>query len=280
MKSTLAATLMFSASLLLSSHAAAEEAVDGTDEGGQTERSVSVTSVNQGSDPSASANSWDVSIMPYVWMAGMKGTIGVPRTSGEIDIDQSFADTLSKLNFAAMATIDARHDRVVLLGDVIYLSVGAEAKGIRDPQFLSGSVDASVFIASGAAGYRVVDQGPMFIDVFAGGRLIALDSEVELVGPLATRSASESATTVAPLVGARLHAPLSPKLTLGLYGDAGGFVKGADVKWQLMADLQYQLGSKWSAVLGYRYMAINHDSARFDFDIDMSGPMLGFSRKF
>lgn len=279
MKPILAATLMLGVALLYPAHAQAVEA--GMAEPNAAPEDQSATPVEMPETaPTADSGGWEVSAMPYVWMAGMKGNIGIPRNSGEIDIDQSFTDTLSNLKFAFMGTVDARHDRLVLLADAIYLSVGAEAKGIRDPQFLTGSVDARTFIASAAAGYRVLDQGEMFVDVFAGGRLIALDTDVELTGPLSTRSASESATTVSPLIGARLRAPISPKLSFRLYGDAGGFVDGADVKWQLMGDLQYKLGAKWSMLVGYRYMAINHNSPRFDFDIDMSGPMLGFSHRF
>lgn len=239
----------------------------------------------EGADQEATAEGdeqggWEVSVMPYLWMAGMKGTVGIPRTSGEIDVDQSFADTVSNLNFAFMSTLEARHDRLVLLGDVLYLSVGSEISGSRDPQLVTGEVDAGTLVASAAAGYRVLDHGPMFVDLFAGARLISLDVETELTGPLATRSASADATTVAPMVGARMHAPLAPRLTLGLYGDVGGIVDGADVKWQLMADLQYSLGDSWTLFGGYRYMAINHNTPRFDYDIDMSGPMLGASRKF
>ena len=270
MKSIFAAALMLSAGILPVSQVAAQSADDGD----------TVNTPASIGDSTSTSNRWEVSAMPYLWAAGMKGTIGVPRTSGEIDIDQSFTDTLSDLKFAFMGTVDARHDRFVLLGDVLYLNVGAEVTGSRDPQFLTGKAGVATLVASGALGYRVIDQGPMFVDVFAGGRVISLDTDLDLVGPLATRSASANATTVDPLVGARLHAPLSPKVTLGLYGDVGSIVKGADVKWQLMGDLQYRLSENWTLLAGYRYMAINHSSAKFDFDINMSGPILGFSRRF
>lgn len=226
------------------------------------------------------ASGWDGSISPYLWVAGTSGTIGIPKRDGEVTVDRSFADILANLKFAFMGNFDAHHKGFVILGDVIYLSVGMQAQRVDSPGYLTGKVDASTFLATGALGYRAVDKGPLYLDVFAGGRVISLYSKIQLVGPLMTREAKQTATTVAPVVGARLHAPMSKSWALGIYGDAGGLVKGSDVKWQLIGDVEHSFSSRWSASLGYRYMSINHDNNRFEFNIDLSGPFLAFTYRF
>lgn len=230
--------------------------------------------------PAGGGEGWEVSVTPYLWMAGMEGAIGIPRGTGEVAIDQSFTDILSNLDFALMGMVDARKDRFVILGDALYLAVGTDIESSRDPRFVTGRVDIDTFIASLAAGYRVVDEDTVSVDVFAGARLLALDADLALSGPAAVRTASGSGTTVSPLVGARMRAALAPKLTFGLYGDVGSIISGADAKWQVMGDLRYQIGKSWTMLAGYRFMSIDHETNGFEFDVDMSGPMLGVSYRF
>ena len=284
--------LLFSATALASTAAGAATSEPAE---GLAADSTAVTSeaieapADGGDDPAAAVESsgtdaapkdTEVTFMPYLWVAGTKGSIGIPKGSGEVDIDKSFTDILGSLKFAFMGALDVRHKRLVVLGDVIYLSVGATAESIRDPAFATGHVDARTFVGSMAAGYRLVDNGPLFLDVFAGGRVISLHGELDLEGPLATRHAEKSATTVAPLLGARFRAPIGRTWAFGLYADAGGFLKGSDVKWQFMANVQHDFSRHWGMLAGYRYMAIHHDSDRFDFDINLSGPILGFTYTF
>lgn len=265
------------AASVLSASPAAAEAYGPEAEGADQAPSTRSTMM---AEPETRDGGWQFTITPYLWMAGQEGTIGIRRTGAEVEVDQSFGDILSDLRFAAMGTFEARNDRLILMADAIYLSVGTEIEGSRDPQFFSGEVELDTFIATGAVGYRVLEGTGASLDLFAGARLISVDADVELEGPLAARSGSASASTVSPLVGARVLAPVGSDLTLGLYGDVGAFVDGADVKWQLMGDVRYRLSRSWDLRAGYRFMSIDHLSDRFIYDIDMSGPFLGASFRF
>ena len=227
-----------------------------------------------------SSDGWNVSFTPYLWVAGTSGEIGVPQDGEEIEIDKSFADVLGSLKFAFMGALDVNRDRFVMISDLMYLSVSAKAESIRDPAFLSGKVDASVLLASAAAGYRLVDKGPLFLDVFLGGRVFALDVDLKLSGPQNTYSASKSPTNVSPFIGSRVRLPVGEKWALGLYGDVGGLVNDTDVKWQLLGTVQYDISSHWRMVAGYRYMSVHHKKRDLDFDVNLSGPILGFTYKF
>lgn len=223
---------------------------------------------------------WNVAFTPYVWVAGTKGDIGIPRNAGEdVEIDKSFADVLGNLNFAFMGALDVEHKRLVLLADLMYLSVTAKAEGIQDPAFFEGKVDASVLVATAAAGYRVVDQGSGYLDVFVGGRLTSIDVDVELEGPLQTRRAGASPSNLAPVIGARARIPVGKKWGIALFGDAAGLVD-SDVKWQLVGTIQRDLGSHWRLAAGYRHMQIHHSTNRLDFDVSLSGPIVGVTYKF
>lgn len=226
------------------------------------------------------ANDTEVIFTPYLWVAGINGEVGVPRGDGEAEIDKSFADILGDLNFAFMGALDIRHKRFVAIGDLMYLNVSADVETVDSPVFVEGEVDTALLVATAAAGYRVVDNGPMFVDLFAGVRVVSVDVEVELTGPLQTREREVSPTSVSGLVGGRVRVPLGEKWALALYGDIGDIFGDSDIKWQLLGTVQRDLGSNWRMALGYRYAAVNHEGEDLKLDIGLSGPILGISYKF
>jgi hypothetical protein len=222
---------------------------------------------------------WEVAFTPYLWVAGTDGDIGIPRGTGEVEVDKSFADILGSLNFAFMGTFDVRYERIVAMADVIYLDMTAEVEGIRDPQFFEGEVDQSVLVSTLAVGYRVVDGRRFSIDLLAGGRLVALDTKIQLEGPLNNREADRSVSNLSPMVGARARLPLNNDLALVLYVDGGGF-GASDVKWQAAGTVQWDISSHWRLLGGYRHMAIHHDENDYEFDVGLSGPLVGVSYRF
>jgi hypothetical protein len=221
----------------------------------------------------------EIRVTPYLWVAGTNGDIGIPRGDGEVEVGKSFADILGSLNFAFMGTLDVRHERIVAMADVIYLDMSVDVDGIRDPQFFQGEVDQSVLVSTLSAGYRVLDGGPLSVDLLVGGRLVSLDTAILLEGPLNTREAERSVSKISPLVGGRVTFPLNNDLAIVLYGDAGG-LGGSDVKWQAAGTVQWDISRHWRVLGGYRHMAIHHDSADYEFDVALSGPLLGVSYRF
>lgn len=254
-------------------------AVDETQTGTQAPAPEPAAAVDA-PDVDASSSNWEASFTPYLWLAGTAGNVGVPKFGQGVEIDKSFADMLSNLNFAFMGAVDARRKRFVMRGDLMYLSMTAKAENILNQAFLSGRVDAKTTIATASIGVRVVDQGPLFLDVLVGGRIIGLNVDMKLTGPNQTFSYGTSPSNVSPLIGARLHVPLGEKWGLGVYGDVGGLLHNTDVKWQALATIQYDISRRWTAIAGYRHMQIHHESQRLDFDVNMNGPLLGFSYKF
>jgi hypothetical protein len=271
-----------------------------TGEGGDANGATSVTQIavaaapagagNDGEDtvspaPAELASSdpdsgWAITVTPYIWAAGMSGDIALPRFGQSVTVDQSFSDTLEDLDFAFMGTLEVRKQRFVMFGDIMYLNLGTEAESIAGNTFVSGDIDASMLIGTAAVGYRLVDEGPAFVDVFAGTRIVSLDVDVDLAAPGIEFSGGASPSDVSTMFGVRSRIPLSERLALGVYGDIGSFFDDADLKWQLMGTLHYAISDRWTAVAGYRHLSIDHESANLVFDVDLSGPLLGFSYRF
>lgn len=73
-----------------------------------------------------SQTGWEFTLAPYFWAAGISGDtgqFGLP----EVHLDADFGDILKNLDFAFMATGEARYDRFSIVGDVIYTKLGAMA---------------------------------------------------------------------------------------------------------------------------------------------------------
>ncbi len=230
-------------------------------------------------EPSASEGSKEVEVAftPYLWMPSIKGDIAIPRNDSEAEVDKSFGDILGDLKFAFMGTLDVKYHRFIVHTDLIYLSLGADIERVDSLIFTEGKADMKQTIATGAIGYRVVDRGPMFVDLYAGGRLVSLDVDLELEGPLQTREASVSPSNVSPLIGGKARFPLSDRWALALQGDIGF---DSDVKWQLAGTVQYQLGEHWRAGVGYRHLQLHHDTDESELDIAFSGPLVAVTYIF
>ena len=107
-----------------------------------------------------------------------------------------------------------------MIGDIIYLSVGSDAEGPAG--FVDAEVDLKSFFGTLVAGYRIVDEGPLFLDLFAGGRLTSIDIGIDLTGPMQSIERDKSKSSLAPVAGARFRTPLGGHWGLAVYGDLAG----------------------------------------------------------
>jgi hypothetical protein len=214
-------------------------------------------------------------------MAGLKGDMGVVSAIQPVAVDLSFGTILKHLKFAAMGSFDARKDRLVLSGDLLYLKLSASDNiDIREIDFLDAKLKSTTFITTLTAGYRAVDQGPLFVDVFAGGRIDSMKTGLDLNGPTRSFSGSKRATWFDPIIGVRFEAPLGPGWTVRTYGDIGGFGVGSHSTWQLRGEIHYDVSQHWALTAGWRHLKINYDHNGYVFDAAMDGPILGAIYRF
>ncbi len=222
---------------------------------------------------------WEVSVTPYGWLSGMKADIDTPQ--GEhIEVDESFFDILDALKFTFMGAMEARHGRFVTVHDVMFMSLGTSAGGDLGPGFVDVEVEMRLLSSAHLAGYRVVDKGPLFLDLMAGARITTIKAEVELSGPLASAERESSKTQIGPLIASRFRAPLGEKWGVEVYGDLGGFGVTADISWQLLGTVQYQVSDHWRLLAGWRHFHAEQDKDGFDIGISMDGPIIGASYRF
>ncbi len=213
---------------------------------------------------------------PYLWASSSKTQL-TTRQGEQITVKESFFDILDDLKFALMGSAEARHGRLVLFGDLMYVSLGTSADGHVGPIEFDADVKEKTLLATALAGYRVVDRGPMFLDLMAGGRLSGLKTDLELTGPFQTRERDFKKTHIGPVIASRFRAPLGGKWGAAVYGDVGGFGLASAVSWQLMGTVQYDLSYHWQLGGGWRHLYLRTEQRGFKFKEVLDGPIFTVS---
>jgi hypothetical protein len=228
--------------------------------------------------PPADADAWRFDLSPYVWFIGLDGDVAVSSHAPPAHVSATFSQLLGDLKFAFMLQGEARHDRFVAIGDLIYTDVQTSTHvGVRDPEFLNVRLTNKQLITTLLAGYRVMDHGDSALDLLAGGRVQSLDDRLDLEGSVRKVTASGSLTWVDPVVAARLRGPLAPHWSYTVYGDVGG---ASGLTWQVLGLVSYRASPRWTVSGGWRHLAIDHHDNDFLFDVAMDGPILGASYRF
>src|SRR5438093_5242590 len=114
-------------------------------------------------DPSASASttsskdSWQLDLTPYLWFAGTHGTVGA--FGRDVSVHSSAWDILSHFNMGLMGTAEARYNRFVLNGDLMWIRL-SDSSALPFPNLSATSADARIgeLVWTSKLGYRVIDS--------------------------------------------------------------------------------------------------------------------------
>lgn len=221
---------------------------------------------------------WEFSVAPYFWMAGLDGTIAQFGLD-PVDVDLSFGDILENLDFAAMVVGEARRGRFGIFTDILYVDVSASGSGPLG--VLTASLDNQIFAGTAMAEYRVFDQGMTSVDVMAGARIWAVNTDVAITGgPGAGLFLSDDASWVDPMIGVKARMQGSSPWFLTTWAMIGGFGVSSDIDWDVLAGVGYEVNDRFSAVAGYRAAGVDYQDGPFIFDAVLHGPILGGVLRF
>lgn len=229
-------------------------------------------------EPSPTVKEWQFSFAPYLWAAGLSGetaNFGLPT----VEIDQSFGDILSDIDFGFMAAGDARYDRYSIMTDIIYARVTTDAATPRGVVASQVRLKTESFAAFVGGGYSVIENANGRLDIVGGARIWSVSTRVSFEGGLLDDvSRTDSATWVDGLVGVRAMYSITPEVYLTGWGLIGA--GGADLDWDAMAGIGYKFSDRISAIAGYRALGVDYDDDTLTYDIIQHGPMLGMAVHF
>ena len=219
-------------------------------------------------------DAWHVGITPYLWFAGVHGTVGA--LGHQTGVHASFGDILSNLNIGLMGEVEARKKRFLVTTDVMWMRLSDDkALPLNEVGIQSIDVKVKQFLLTPGVGYRVVDKEKIKVDATVGFRYWHLGQTLEF-NPSLVGGVSQTQNWVDVLGGARIHIPLSQKAMVTILGDAGG--GGANSDYQVAAALGYRIGEKYVLQAGWRYLDANYrNSQTFVYDTATSGALFGLT---
>jgi hypothetical protein len=219
----------------------------------------------------SNGDAWKVTFAPYLMGAGMSGTAAI--AGQEVTVDVSPSDIFSHLQFGAMGVVAARKGKWGVLGDFIWMALGAT----------SDTPPANIDPNQGAFSFYGARRLSPVAEVTFGMRWNVLQGQIGFKGP-AGRVFKETKQWVDPVVGLNLRSNGSGRLHGGLYTDIGGFGAGSKFAWQLFPTIGIDVGKRASVEFGYRWLDMNYESGEgltfFKYDVLTQGPVMGFVFKF
>ena len=221
--------------------------------------------------PDPSDQGWHVAISPYIWFAGLHGTVGAQ--GHEASVHASFADIFSYLNIGLMFAVEPRYNRIVMPFDFMWMKLSDDKAFPFDAGAISAKVKVNQDILAQKIGYRVIDAEKFKVDALAGIRYWHAGTTLTVESPSNSAGFDSSADWVDAVGGARIQAVLSPKFVLSFGGDAGGGAANSD--YQVAGFIGWKL-KRVTLQAGYRYLSVNYrPDGGSVYDITMSGVLLG-----
>ncbi len=219
-----------------------------------------------------SDDAWHFAVAPYIWFAGMHGTVGA--RGYDTSVHASFGDIFSYLNMGLMVAAEPRYKKFSAPVDFIWMKL-SDDKSLPfqiGPTSIKTKINEDLLTPKGA--YRLVDGKMLKVDGNLGIRYYHLGTTLTFVPGTYLAPVYQSANWVDVVSGARIQAALSPKMTATIFGDAGA--GGANLDYQIGAFLGYKVKPKINLQAGWRYLAVNYrPQSGFVYDVDTSGLLIG-----
>jgi hypothetical protein len=224
-------------------------------------------------------NGWHFSASPYLWFAGLSGTVGA--LGHETSVHASIGDILSNFEIGLMGAAEARKNRWVIPMDLMWIKLKADHATSFDPGVSYATVKITQFVLTPGFGYRIVDNEKTKIDGQVGLRYWHLGQNVSFQPSGVLNNFSPSANWVDVVAGAKIEQAVSPKVLVTIFGDAGA--GGANIDYQFGGLLGYKLSEKAILQAGWRYLDVNYRNSPpqlFVYDAHQSGALLGVTFNF
>jgi hypothetical protein len=239
-------------------------------------------------DAAGGPSDWQFAAMIYGWLPSVSGNLNykLPADTGGGSVSVDADKILDALQFTLMASLEARRGDWSVFTDVIYLDLSDDAsKSVTLPRgrfstVLDADLELTGWVWTLAGGYTVWRNERSYLDLLAGARLLAIDTDLKLTGtgPFeGGRKVSSSVDLWDGIVGATGRIALSDRWFVPYYGDIGA--GGSDSTWQVAAGVGYAFD--WGeAMLLYRHLEYDQGDDELLKDVSFGGGMLGVNFRF
>jgi hypothetical protein len=230
--------------------------------------------------PTPDDGGWHLDLSPYLWFAGAHGTVGA--LGRDISIHVTPGDLLSHFDIGAMGAAEARYNRFLLTGDMIWVRI-SDSKALPFPGLGAVSANATIgqFVWTSNIGYRVIDHKKIKADANVGVRYWHLGQKLNFNPSILGLNINTSQNWADIVVGGRVQLPAGKRTVINLLGDVGGWNATAKLDYQFAALLGYKIGPKWTLLAGYRYLFVDYRPTSLSvYNVVTSGALLGATYTF
>ncbi len=230
---------------------------------------------------------WEVRLTPYVWTAGVEGSVTHPALSTPISAEASFGDVLDRLDIGGMAALEARKGRVGIIADALHIRMSDTAA----MPLLGLPVDLSTRTTNAllAGAVRVVEADAGAIDALVGARYWSVSTRIGYTIPDAfplppdvplprVYDGRKGAKWVDAMTGLKLRANLSQAVhatATGMFGFGG-----SDMVTDFALLVGIDISRRMNLTLGYRHIDVDYSSNGFVFNAKIHGPLIGAGIRF
>ena len=243
--------------------------------------SIAGGAVAEESEPSALASDWSLNISPYIWGAGLKGSIASFPNAPSADVDVSVTDILKNIDAAGVVIAQLRYQRFAGYMDLIYTAVSADQDTPLGILFDDVELENEIFIGTFGGAYRPIETQHASLDLLAGIRVWSVDTVLKLEGgALPDQEFEHGENWIDPIIGFHGRYQFDNGIYLTNLFQIGGFGVGSDLTWDAFGGVGYQFNDSVSAIAGYRHLEVDYEHNGFVFDVEMSGPVIGMTIRF
>jgi hypothetical protein len=228
--------------------------------------------------------SWQVTVTPYIWAAGLSGDLTVRGVTASADA--SFIDILDNTDslIGLQGHLEVTRGRLGGFADVSYVKLGVDDAGATGLD-----IRQRMWLVEFGLQYRLLDtmggEGRgVALDAYAGGRYSYVELDLDTRG---SPSSNQSREWIDPIVGGQATFGLTERFFILIRGDIGGFGAGSDFAWSALGLLGYRwqgAGLDWAILGGYKALGQDFSNGQgrqeIRLDTTMHGPIVGLSIRF
>ena len=223
---------------------------------------------------SQNSDGWDWKVTPYLWLMNMEGDLSIGPLA--TDIDESFSDLLSNLDFAGELYAELGKGNHAVHADYSYLRLKPDPTELASPPFppdseLASKLTTNLFEV--AYNYRWNGLGgPSLV---LGARLVDMDIRMD---PARLEPVTAGPSWWDYFVGIKTHNIISTKWDFGFYGTIG--TGGSDLPWTVQATFGRRYSNDNRLMLGFRAWGLDYseveNSQATALDLKIYGLMIGY----